>query len=215
MGEVVIFVTGLPRTGTSMTCGALAACGVDFGQDFYLVGPSTYCPTGAFENHAARILLHRFLGGLGVDPRGQLTLPPRHAEVVVPLRFEIPEVEALKDPKFTLVWHHLHEGYPNAKWIVTRRDRSHTIDSWMRTDFMDAYSSRVQWFDFHEQWEARLDDLVTGPADTIEVFPDACDPSFVKDAVDFVGREYSRSAVSGALVPAIWHGPSISIGASE
>jgi hypothetical protein len=64
-----------------------------------------------------------------------------------------------KDPKIALTWKLWNNAFPNAKWIILVRNESETIDSYMRTEFMDAYNNKEQWLDYLNKFNQNINEI--------------------------------------------------------
>lgn len=187
-----ILVTGLPRSGTSLTAGVLHLCGAFVGQCVPGKGPAN--PRGFFENQFLRERVNKpLLRALDADPLGVFPLPdPDVARALPPfprLRRSILERVAwegcshneawlFKDAKLTLLFPIWNQLFPRARWVLVRRDKADIIASCLRTPFMAQHSSDPYfWSRWHDQivqqleaikqkangwWEIRPDDLLAG-----------------------------------------------------
>ena len=131
-----IIIVGCARSGTSMTAGMINICGAFGGMMF---GPSQEAQKGMFENKRIRNdIVKPYLSKIGCDPMGQKPLP-NNRQV-----FEVsqPEVDAwrnnvqaimtdegykegewfVKCPKSALVWYIWHRAFPDARWVIIKRN---------------------------------------------------------------------------------------------
>ena len=175
MRKQPIFITGLPRSGTSMIAGSLASMGVWTGET---IPGNKFNQKGYFENFVIRQkVIKPILMSHGFDPLGVRKLPPRNfcPEVTLNQKYSLANflyavLDAqnceeqqpwlYKDAKLSLIWRLMNQEFPNAIWIVVKRSRTDFIRSCLATDFMKQHSQQPNfWHDFAEAIEARLTDL--------------------------------------------------------
>lgn len=208
-----LFVTGLPRSGTSMTCQVLDACGADFGTNLGRSGGSVN-PFGFWEDLAMRRdVLKPWLRRLNADPNGQWPLPPRT------WRPTGPEADAFrqdvdgalvapchKSPKTLPLWRLVHAAFPTAHWLVVRRDPEAIAQSCLRTRFMRHATTREGWLEWIQHMEARIGDL-RAEVDVVEVWPDPSNPDAFQGAVEALGYRFDADRVAAVLHPEKWGPP--------
>jgi hypothetical protein len=213
MTKAPILITGCARSGTSMVCGVLSASGLDFGGPLY-TKTRTYQPRGYWEHKAIRQkILKPLLVSLGADPRGQDPLPPRHlapterdlARIRKRFRMMLGTGEAYKDAKLLLTWQYWHLAFPNATWVLVRRDRMAIARSCLRTPFMKRRTYLAGWLAWVDEHLHRMEALRAAGARIIEVWPDANRPESFRDLIEGLGLEFNAAKVDEALVPTAWH----------
>src|SRR5690606_36215574 len=118
----MIIVTGAARSGTSLTTRILQAHGCHLGSTV----------NGLYENTDVRDgVVKRYLRSIGADPLGQSILADTDNLAYVPgwrktveRHFRaFPKPWAYKCAKATLIWPVWHEAFPDAKWIIVRRNK--------------------------------------------------------------------------------------------
>lgn len=199
---------GSHRGGTSLTCQVLEALGVDFGHG--LAGPSRSNPCGFYENLKMRQVLKRWLGKLGVDALGQWPQMERDwwpteyqaTKFAADMRAALGSAEAQKDPKMLALWPLAHVAFPDARWLIVRRDAEQIARSCARTSFMLRLGTEKAWKGWAEEQHRRLDDAMreTGGA---EVWPDATDPASFRP-VEALGIAFDTDRVASVLRPELW-----------
>lgn len=200
----MIFITGCARSGTSLTTKILKELGCNLG-----IGRINTL----YENVEVREnVLKPYLRFLGADPMGQDPLPqepllPQH-DLGDQVRFALGEPEepwAYKDAKLTLVWREWSRHFPEAKWVLVRRERSKIVDSCMRTSFMRAFTSRSGWEGWVDAHEERFEAMQH--LDLIEVWPQAIvdDPEAFCPVATFCGLTFDRDKVEAAIERSAWH----------
>jgi len=165
-----VLVTGVPRSGTSLTMGLLQRCGLWLGTT---VPGGVSNPDGFFENTAIREgIVKPLLKNLGFDPLGVKTLPTPAPKYVFPdLRervLEIIQAEGYsgsqpwgyKGAKMALVWNIWAEAFPDATWIIVSRNVDDVVRSCLKTHFMSQHSTDPMfWRYFHEVYTQRLNQM--------------------------------------------------------
>lgn len=208
----MIFVTGCARSGTSLTTKILKEHGCNLGRNVNTL----------YENTDIRErILKPYLRSLGCDPRGQTRLPPmENIPSITGLREKVltflgeKEPRAYKDAKLTLVWQAFAEAFPEAKWVIVRRDRGKIADSCIRTEFMTGRRTRDDWLAWalnhehrFERMRAALNAIETWPDETIAA-PDSFAP-----VAEHCGLTYSRQATLDCIDRKLWHSASVAAGA--
>lgn len=164
-----IFVTGLPRSHTSMTAGLLHQAGAWVGDT---IPGDDNNPKGYFENMYIREkIVKAELGRRGCDKLGIRAIPPFDIDMTIDLLDEriyaalasqgYPGGPWLyKDAKLTLLWPAFANEFPKANWVIVRRDVDSLIDSCMKTSFMRQHSTnRNFWRNIAADYNDRLDKL--------------------------------------------------------
>ena len=147
-----IIVTGPPRSGTSLTSGILHECGAWVGDCF----PGTSSnPKGFFENKVIREqIIKPMLSQRGIDPLGQFPLDGEYKPAPELRRRVFSAIDAqgyiggpwlMKGIKVALMWREWAEAFPDARWIIVRRDIESAAESCRRAPFMTHYSGLDEW----------------------------------------------------------------------
>jgi hypothetical protein len=200
----MILVTGCARSGTSLTTRILQAHGCWLGANQSV--------NRLYENIDIRqTLLKPYLRRSGADPRGQKPLPdtdrlepdPSLRRAVLERLNGAPRPWAYKDAKLTLIWPVWAKAFPEAKWVVVRRDPERIVKSCLHTNFMKAYDNRDGWLGWVAEHERRFEAMKAAGLDLVEVWPAA----FIADAEAFrpvaahCGLAFDAGAVRGAIDP--------------
>lgn len=198
----MILITGCARSGTTLTASVLRACGARFGEQNSL---------GESRDVTERVV-KPYLRSIGADPLCQDPLP--ELEDIRPdpdwrgkVLKALGSADALKCPKIGPIWPVWWAAFPEARWIVVRRNKDRIVDSCLRTGFMRAFKDREgwgRWVDTHLQ---RFEELKAN-ADCIEVWPndEMTKPEPYRDMIAFVGLDYDRDVVTAEFQPGRWHG---------
>lgn len=147
-----ILITGCARSGTSMVTGVINMCGAFGGM---MAGPNVYNKKGMFENIAIRGgMVKPYLNQIGADPLGQYPLPDTQ-KLSIPQDWQMSVLSILRQegytqgpwmykcPKMCLMWPVWHYAFPNAKWIIVRRNPEDIVASCMKTGFMTAFRKDI------------------------------------------------------------------------
>jgi hypothetical protein len=218
-----VFVTGRPRSGTSLSAGLLDTLGVWTGRTIP-GGPAN--PKGFFENEAIReTLIKPVLKQGRYDPLGVRIIPPEtYAPVIRSARGEN-LVELLhrmitaqgysedrpwlyKDAKLALVWRSFSRAFPDASWIIVRRDTESFVSSCLRTSFMRQLSEDPAfWKAYAESMDQRLAALATNVSHCFELSANRLvegDFTELEPICRHVGLTYNQDALVDFVEPKFW-----------
>jgi len=218
-----ILITGCARSGTSMTAGAIYNCGA-WGGD--MSGPNRFNKKGMYENQEIRNeVVKPFLREYKWDPLGQFPLPNiRHvkelsngmAEKLKTNVLSIMHKQGLQDQpwfykgaKLCLLWPLWHKAFPEAKWIIVRRETEDIVSSCLRTSFMRAYKKRSGWLRWIATHESRFEEMVDAKLTVREIWPQRMvrgDFSEIQACANDYGLTYNEKAVINFIDPGLWRG---------
>jgi len=182
-------ITGCARSGTTLTAGVLKACGANLGN------VDTLNESQAVKNK----VIKPFLRKNNADPLGIKPFLSPHAnydsnQLRTDTVREMRGADTLKEIKLLQFWWNWHEAFPDAKWVIVRRDIDSIADSCMRTHFMKGFGSHEGWKSWADHYLSKIEELKEH-VDYVEVYPlyflDG-DPSDMKDAVEFCGLEWDE-----------------------
>ncbi|MBY5973334.1 sulfotransferase [Ferrimonas balearica] len=162
-----LFITGLPRSGTSLVTRILQGQGLWLGET---IPGNADNPEGYGENRRIREKhLKPILTALGADPRGVAPLPRTEALPPCPglARRLLRAIRAegydgktpwgYKDPKLALLWPLFARAFPGATWVLVEREREAVLVSLARASFMRRHSTSPEfWKPFCACYEDRL-----------------------------------------------------------
>lgn len=196
----MIIVTGAARSGTSLTTRILQAHGCHLGSTV----------NGLYENTDVRDgVVKRYLRSIGADPLGQSILPDTDNLAYVPgwrktveRHFRaFPKPWAYKCAKATLIWPVWHEAFPDAKWIIVRRNKRSIAASCLRSGFMCHYRDIAGWEWWVEEHEKRFDAMKAAGLDIVEVWPRdyIAAPEAFRPVADHCGLEFRPEHVTKAI----------------
>ncbi len=214
-----ILVTGLPRSGTSLIAGLLAESGAWVGKTVPGGPPN---PRGFFEHIALREgVVKSILRVLECDPLGVRRLP--ELDTLPPVDNLRETVHQLlrregydgrrpwlfKDAKLTLLWPQWAAAFPQARWVIVRRDIEAVIDSCLRTHFMAWHGlDRHRWRQWAEAYLERLRRLKASVPWAREIHPHtlvAGDWSPFLGLAETLGLEPEPQRLHRFLLPERWH----------
>lgn len=199
----MIFITGAARSGTSLTTKILAAHGLNLGEP---VNP-------LYENTGIRQqIIKPYLTSIGADPLGQNPLPDTDNLPTLPdfrervAKFIESEPWGYKCAKATLIWPVFQEAFPEAKWVIVRRDKHKIAESCVRTNFMRAYKTQAEWEGWVEEHERRFENMRQA-LDVIETWPDRYieDPASFVPVAEHCGFAFNEAAVRNSIDRSKWH----------
>lgn len=210
MTRPIIFVTGAARSGTSLTTAILIGLGA-------WPGPPEQLNVLRENVGIRQRVLKPYLVRSGGDDVGQRRLPNTSALPPFPgLRDEVESrlegggdaPRIYKDAKVCLVWPTFVEAFPEARWIIVRRDAEKIIDSCLRTSFMTAYGTRSGWMTWVKAHERRFADMRAAGLNLIEVWPKdfIADPEAFRPVAEHCGLAFDADAVRREISPALFRG---------
>ncbi|MDH5376738.1 MAG: sulfotransferase [Gammaproteobacteria bacterium] len=215
-----IFILGIPRSGTSLVTAILHACGVFLG--ITVPGGGSENPLGFFENIYLREQVNKWLlEKMGVDILGVKTLPPldqlpRVTGLEDTVRgllehegYQNDMAWAFKDCKLTLLWPIYLQAFPDAKWVIVRRDDEGIINSCLKTSFMRQHSEDPQfWKQWIFEYQKRLLELKKTTPHYQEIWPETLmngNTDSAQTLIQWLGLEWNEAEVRALLHPEFWH----------
>jgi len=217
-----IFVTGCPRSGTSLYCGCLDRSGANGGE---ICGATQANPKGQYENSVIRNqVLKPLLREMDADPLGQKPLPdPEKVETfdksnlrqlvydtLINQGLQEDEIWYIKVCKATLVWPVFNRHFPDARWIIVRRDKEDIVNSCIKTGFMRKRTSKNSWRDWVDHHVARFEEMKnTCPDRVMEVWPtELINGNFdnIKYSIEWLGLKWNEDVILDWVDKKIWHG---------
>ena len=214
-----IIITGAARSGTSMVAGIVSLCGASGGA---VLGPTPHNRKGQFENREIiQTIIKPYLRMQGYDPMGQRPLPDvEHLLAFDNLRYRVEEIIKrqgvgddetwfFKGAKVCLTWPIWNKAFPDAKWIVVRRNREEIVQSCLRTGFMRRRSTKESW----REWVCHHEDLFLQMSmagiDVKEIWPAfffVGDFLKMKETIGWLGLDWNVDTVVDFISPALWNG---------
>ena len=215
-----IFVLGLARSGTSLIAGALERCGAWLGRT--VPGTGSENPKGFFEHIMLREYINKkILLNLRCDELGVQTMPDLGNLPDMPniskLIKQIIRAEGykenrrwlFKDAKLILLWPIYKKAFPNAQWIIVRRNEEDIIRSCLRTFFMAQHSKEhAFWKRWADEYLFRLEKLKESGVWWREIWPHDLvrgDLSVLSQIVHDLELQWNEPEVANFISPAHWH----------
>ena len=213
-----IFITGVPRSGTSLIAGLLHISGAWKGET---VGPSKENAKGFFENMIMReTVLKPYIRSINCDPIGQNKLPST-SDCIIDLSIKNKIKRVLldqgyyrgrwmyKDAKLLLTWPLWTALYPKANWIFVRRNISSIALSCMNTNFMRVCKTREDWMGWIEGYAGRKLELQETIGDDtyyeFDVDTIIKDPATIKHQVQQLGLTWDTDRAKNFINKTLWH----------
>ena len=208
----MILITGIPRSRTSLTAAMFDKCGAYFCPADDMVGPHPTNILGFFESKKVRYELQRpYFKRIGFDPMARTSLPLAKDIIIDPTWNErffkaIPGCTAHKEAKMLLYWEQWHHAFPEAKWVIVRRNRAEILESvdkltpWMRgklkrnqwEKWIDHHLMRMEGMKKSVVWcEIDTDRLIQGDCEEIQHNIEWCGLEWRDDAKELVMPEYT------------------------
>jgi len=217
--ERPIFVTGVPRSGTSLVAGALGIAGAWLGRS---VPGNQSNPKGYFEHTTIREkIVKPLLEGLQCDPLGVQRLPALA---------QLPQVNNLrdvcrnlleaegysydarwlyKDAKLSLLWPLFADAFSDAHWVIVRRNHDDIVRSCLRADFMAQHSSNENlWSKWVDQYNQRLELLLRSENNCSEIWPQHLvqgDFSALEQLIARLDLDWDEQRTREFILPGAWH----------
>lgn len=206
----MIIVTGVPRSGTSLTCFMLAKSGIHFTRDIAespieagIKGNRAYAENmgvsnfmkGLFDRHGICRLGQK---NLEFDKRKILTeaIRNRVIEFLFDDGWDGRSPVAVKNCKMVLTPELWFKNFPASKWVIIRRDLDDLAASLERTPFMRNHEPFANWREWAENYQ-RYFDLI--PNDMkVEIWPKKIidgDTSEIEAACKFLGVEFNKESL--------------------
>lgn len=221
--EQPILITGCARSGTSMTAGIVHLIGGAFGGE--LSPPNKNNAKGMFENQKVRNqLIKPFLKSINCDPLGQFPLPDievlknfadefcikwqkRIYEIIKSQGYNNKSAWFYKGAKMCLIWPIWHRAFPNAQWIIVRREAEDITNSCLRTSFMKAYRKKSGWLGWVAEHEKRFEEMADAKLNIQEVWPQrmiAGDFTEIQIVLNNLGLEWDLDEARSFVDPGLW-----------
>ena len=96
------------------------------------------------------------------------------------------------------------EAFPDAKWVIIRRNDKEIIDSCLKTGFMRKYTTREgwqYWIDYHKQ---RFQEMKDAGLKIKEVYPiKFVQKNYIeiKEVIEWLGLEWKESFIKNFVNP--------------
>jgi hypothetical protein len=214
-----VLVTGVPRSGTSLIMGSLAASGLWVG---HTVPANSDNPKGYFENLRLRERVNKqILQGCGCDPLGIRCLPTLESlpnvnrlresvlEAIGTEGYDRSEPWGFKEPKLALIWPLWRLHFPGARWVIVRRPLEDVVQSCLRTSFLRQHSSTTTfWHSLVQAYHERLNALLTSGAWCQEISSSevvAGDFHALAGLIGDLGLDYDENRIKNFINPEAWN----------
>ena len=209
-----IFVSGCARSGTSLVAGIINRCGA-FGGNF--PPSSRYNQQGIHENFMIqKHLIKKYLKYINCDELGQYPLP--NTDILPSIMdlykkfYGIMEYEGYlggpvfyKDAKLALIWPLWIDAFPNAQWVLVKRDIKEIIQSCKNAFFMITFNTEEHWESWINEYWDRLE-TAKKHINYREIEADTIikgDLEEIKDTIKWLGLTWTEEAEK-FINPALW-----------
>ena len=221
MKDRPILITGCARSGTSIVAGITNYCGAWGGQ---MTGATRFNKKGQFENTEIRNgVVKVALRAAGLDPLAQDPLPDPQTWVIDPSWrskiFQVIDNQGYpekkdrpwfyKGAKMCLFWTQWSDAFPEARWIIVRRDPEDIISSCLKTGFMRAYTTRDGWMKWVKIHLKRFEEMRSAGLDVMDVWPSkiiAGDYEESMEAINHIGLSWNQDVIEDFISPRLWSG---------
>jgi len=204
-----ILVVGAARSGTSLVAGILRTCGAFGGK----------LSERQVENTTiSNWLVSAYLREIGADQKGQHPLPDFHnlppadnwrrrVEGAIRLHgYKDGSAWFYKDVRTCLIWPIWMRAFPNATWIIVRREPADIIGSILATPSKKAFSAFEDW----KRWLAHYESCFSAIKQTCNTRELQTQPLIDGDFKEletvfhWAGLCFSEDAVKGFINPSLW-----------
>ena len=212
-----ILITGCACSNTTFIAGVFAICGAFAG---YTSQPTALRKLGTFENARLQHLHYEILKKLQCDPLGQHTLPDTNNVIEYPKFRERVEARLktqgypggpwmFKDAKITLLWRLWDKAFPEAQWVLVRRDPQQIAEKCVEMGrYMRAYKTADEWLPWVAEYERRFDEMRIELGDRMtEIWTDNLQSRDLRSMVKSAGLIYNGGAVEQAAARPEWPFP--------
>jgi len=113
-----------------------------------------------------------------------------------------------KGAKMCLMWPLWHLLFPEAKWIIVRRDVEDIVRSCLRTSFMRAFQTRSGWLNWVSVHERRFEEMYEQKLDIREVWPQRMmngDFSEMQNVINSLDLEWDLEKAKAFVDPNLWN----------
>lgn len=203
-----IILTGTERSGIPLVTKVLKDAGV-------YVSTLENWQARSFNKTPHTNLVSRVLDRLDYDVKGRFPITTNFRaghKLVRSFQFTVEKTLSVEaklndslwlyaDHRSLLIWDLWSKAYPDAVWLVVRRDDSAIINSCMKTEWMDMFNrsvirdaigvntAREGWEWWLRQYNTLISDLMASAAFVFEVWPDRLqtDNQHLQDLLDYCG----------------------------
>ena len=218
-----ILITGCARSGTSLTAGIINLCGAFGGR---MRPPNENNKKGMFENTViTQSIVKPFLKSIGADQMGQNPLPDpikvrrrviSEGSLWANSVLNVLRQEGYKEDKFwfykgakmCLMWEMWNAAFPEARWVIVRRDKKKIIESCLRTSFMRAYKDEEGWGNWVDWHEKKFKEMFENKLNVTEISSEKIvlgDFNEIKTLAIELGLSYNEQEVEKFVSPELFH----------
>lgn len=223
-----VLITGCARSRTSLVASLFSKLGFWGGETF---GPDRNNKAGYFENKLLREKISKPLLDLfGADRLGQSSFPDlsqvqkasKNYIFISELRrswykcmdkqgWDGSQSWYYKGAKLCLMWPIWNEVFPEAFWVIVRRNPEDIAESCLRTSFMRAYSKKADWLRWVNYHQDRFEAMKEAGLRVFEIWTDAfLDGDFQSfiELMDWLGMDeesYDLEEIKNLVQPSITH----------
>jgi len=218
-----VIIAGAYRGGTSLTTAAFALSGAWTGRT---MPGNQFNPKGYFENESLKSVLHLMLSISGYNDSDDL--PPENLpafrgtdrlhhilETLMLAEGYAGGPWVIKNPKVPFFWRYFDMIYPQAKWVIVRRNPEAIVKSMTRVNVLtvpmkDMPPTREKLERVVNGYNFRLDAIKKAmPADRFRELHSekiaARDFSDLREAVRWAGLAFDEKAVAEFVEPEYFH----------
>lgn len=210
-----ILIVGAPRSGTSLTAGAIAACGAWVGPEFSK--PNSQNPKGFFEGYIHSPIVGYLLSTNKSFWKAKRNASSEHdaknlkywtrqwdifSEAMPDGPWLVKNPHILFRPTLGALWPLWAKEFPTAKWVIVRRNLTDIFQS------HSCYPDQEFWNDWANNILGEIEPLKNSGVEYREIWPfhslDS-DLTAYKDLIAWLGLKWNDKAVREFIDPSLCH----------
>lgn len=165
-----ILITGAPRSGKTIVANILRMCGVFTG-----------ITNNMLENEIFDLEIAPYLTFIGSDPLGHRFIPETITFIPDDIKKDIIArlinqgyrngKYILKSSRIVITYQLWQSYYPDARYVIVRRNKHDIVDSCIKTGYMNSFQTKDEWSLMIDAYEKKIEEI-KGRVKYIEVWPE-------------------------------------------
>lgn len=194
MSKEIIIVVEVPRSGAGMIAGCLKLAGAISGQTDRLNRDIEVCK-----------VLDTLLSQLKADRSGLFPLPAEkrtksysknkmRSMLLTAMNYKSGQIHFLYDYRFLLTWRIWNNYFPDAKWIMVRRNEQEIVESCKKTGWMDRFGDEAGWYWLIDQYLMQYNQMRQNVKNLTVVHPERMiteDYSEMQKTIEWAGLQWT------------------------
>jgi hypothetical protein len=215
-----IIITGAARSGVPIVASIINHAGAWGGIRF---GEGYDGRIDAENNSIKKLMMKPVLNGLRADDKGQAPLPrtkdckraarelapawKRRVERIICKQGYVDGPWFYASARICLVWPIWHAAFPDAQWIIVRRDDKRIVRACLKTWHMDAYNTYKEWQAWLGEYKQKFNEISQAGINTQTIWPER----FIKGNFDELKKlvtsfnlDWDEQGMEDFLSPILW-----------